>query len=140
MAEYESVLKFDSYTVDKINFNRNDKFEYKNKPIKIDFGIKKSKIVEDDKMIIKLYIELFKDAEENNYPFEMSVDITGYFTISDPTEKINFEPNAIAILYPYIRSIVSTYTVNANIGPIILPAINVNEMIKKEQEDKDKKD
>ena len=132
MAEYESVLKFENYIVDEINFKNNNKFQFENKSIKIDFGIKKSKVVEDNKMIIKLYTEVFKNAEKNNYPFEMNLCITGYFTISDPTEKIDFEPNAIAILYPYIRSIVSTYTVNANVGPIILPAINVNEMLKKE--------
>lgn len=133
MAEYESVLKFENYIVDEINFKNNNKFQIENKPIKIDFGIKKSKVLEDNKMIIKLYTEVFKNAEENNYPFEMSLCITGYFTISDPTEKFNFEPNAIAILYPYIRSIVSTYTVNANVGPVILPAINVNEMLKQEK-------
>lgn len=52
--------------------------------------------------------------------------------------NIDFEPNAIAILYPYVRSIISTYTTNSNVDPIILPTINVVEMLKQEKNNKDK--
>lgn len=45
-----------------------------------------------------------------------------------------FEKNAIAILFPYLRAIVSTYTVNANVAPILLPAMNINEYLRKKYE------
>ena len=88
-------------------------------------------------MKITLIVDIFKDALKNNYPFEMEVSVTGFFEISDNTGKFNFEPNAIAILYPYVRAIVSNYTINANIGAVVLPAINVNEMLKQEEDKKD---
>lgn len=36
-----------------------------------------------------------------------------------------FYPNSIAILFPYIRSFVSTLTLQANVQPIILPTMNL---------------
>ena len=64
-------------------------------------------------------------------PFEMKVDITGTFETQGESPKV-FQANAIAILYPYIRAIVSTYTSAANTQPLILPAINVNAMLEKQ--------
>ena len=52
----------------------------------------------------------------------MIVKLTGYFTEENNDENINFEPNAIAILYPYVRSIVSIYTINSNVNGLILPS------------------
>lgn len=135
MSEYESVLKFENYVVDEINFKRNNKFDPKeNEDSRVEFNIKKSKILDKNNMAIKIYVHIFENAEDNNYPFEMDVSITGYFVISDSTGKINFEPNAIAILYPYVRAIVTNYTINANIGAVILPAINVNKLLENKKD------
>lgn len=137
MAEYESVLKFNNYVVDEIKFKRNNKFNSNAGGLpRVEFSIKKSKIENGNNMIIRLFVHIFENAENNNYPFEMEVSISGFFEISDKTGKYDFEPNAVAILYPYIRSIVSNYTINANIGAVLLPVINVNAMLKQE----DKKD
>ena len=76
--------------------------------------------------------EIFKDAEKNNYPFEMTVSLTGKFEC-EGEEPEKFSKNAIAILYPYVRAIVSTYTANANVNALILPAINVNKLIEEDE-------
>lgn len=76
---------------------------------------------------------IYEDAVENNKPFEMRIELTGYFIV-EGSEPERFKANAIAILYPYIRSIVSTYTANANITPLLLPAINVNKLIEDQKE------
>ena len=83
-------------------------------------------------MEVNLEVRIFEQAEEKNYPFEMLIDITGFFAIMNNNEKIDFKPNAVAILYPYVRAIVSTYTANANVPPLILPPINVNKLLNKE--------
>jgi len=57
----------------------------------------------------------------NDYPFEIKVKILGIF-----------ETNVIAILYPYVRAIISTYTAQANVPALILPPINVNSLMKDE--------
>lgn len=136
MATYESNLIFKGYIVDEVIFKRNEKYKNEeNEKHRITFKINKTKLINGNEMIIKLYTTVFENASDNNYPFEISVTITGYFDISKNDMNIDFEPNAIAILYPYVRAIISIYTTNSNIGPIILPTINVIEMLKQENKD-----
>jgi len=79
---------------------------------------------------------IFKNTK--NPPFTMKVDIAGYFgTMEEIDIEEKYRANAIAILYPYLRAIVSTYTSSANVLPIILPAVNINAML--EEQDKKNK-
>lgn len=134
MDKFKSKLIFKKYIVDEIKFNYNEKFI--DKTAKIDFDIDKEiTYISEKEMQVRLIVYLFRDTEKE-YPFKMKVAIRGFFEIENNNENINFEPNAIAILYPYIRSIVSTYTSSANVMPLILPVINVNKMLQdKEKED-----
>lgn len=64
----------------------------------------------------------------------MKVTIKGYFSIDAEEAHIDvrmFEQNAIAILFPYLGAIVSIYTANANVAPVILPAMNINVYMRK---------
>ena len=136
MEEIKSALIFKRYVVNKIIFEKNDNYTFKEGE-KINFRIKDEIKKQKDKMEVKLMVNIFENAKENSYPFEMEIHITGYFEIENDNENINFMPNAIAILYPYVRAIVSTYTASANVNPLILPTINVNAMLKnKRQEEK----
>lgn len=40
-SKYESILKFNKYIVNEINFKNNDKFEQSSERISIDFNIHK---------------------------------------------------------------------------------------------------
>ena len=131
MEKYESVLKFNNYIVNEINFKRNIKFEQKEE-IPIDVSIQSNIKENDTTMEVNLEVKVFEGAEEKNYPFEMLINITGFFNLVNNKEKIDFKPNAVAILYPYVRAIVSNYTANANVAPLILPPINVNKLLNKE--------
>lgn len=74
---------------------------------------------------------------KNNYPFNINISLTGVFELDnqDIENRKNFaEINAIAILFPYLRAIVSTYTSNANVPPLILLPVNVVNMIQENQE------
>lgn len=132
--KYESVLRFNKYIVNKVSFKNNDNFKQSSERMSMEFNIQKDISKKNNNMEVTLSAQIFNDAEKNNYPFEMEVVLTGYFTEINNDTNINFEPNAIAILYPYIRAIVSTYTAVANISPLILPAINVNKLLE-EQDD-----
>ncbi len=127
--EYVSILRFNQYVVDEISFKNNENFIKKDEKMSIIFNIEKDVKKTENNIEVKLMTTIFKEAEKNNYPFEMKVVLTGYFTVENNEKNINFEPNAIAILFPYIRAIVSTYTASANVPPLILPAINVNKLI-----------
>lgn len=135
MENYESILKFEGYIVNEVYFKKNEKFKNNNEGTPIDIQILPKVNIKKDNMNIILNTEIFTNAIEKNYPFEMKVRITGKFIIKEELAQ-RFVKNAIAILYPYVRALISTYTASANINPLILPAINVNKLI----EDQLKKD
>lgn len=129
-----SSLKFEGYVVEKVNFERNQNLDDSIKQWNLTFNIEnKTKVnKEKNKMKISLSVEVFKGIE--NAPFTIDAEITGIFSINGSEDISQFEPNAIAIMYPYLRAIVSTYTSAANVVPIILPAINVNAMLRNKKE------
>ncbi len=131
-----SSLKFTNYVVDEVNFMTNPKAPKKN-IWNLGFDINNVTDVNEErnKMKIDLMVSIFEGQEDA--PFYMKVKITGYFELVGEDDINKFEANAIAIMYPYLRAIVSTYTASANVSPVILPAINVNAMLKnkKEQEE-----
>lgn len=89
-------------------------------------------VSEDGKnMIVFLKIHIFDDNEDR-YPFRMVLQVEGEFSLAnrDEDKKIDdYYANALSILYPYARAIVSTYTASANIEPLILPTVNINKML-----------
>ena len=124
--------------VDEVVFKRNFKFADDN--IDLDFNVEKEIFYpeKDNFALVTLKTTIFENAEENNYPFTMMVVISGIFEFINKESIRNelLEQNAVAILFPYVRAIVSTYTANANIPPLILPTVNVVKMM---EDDKNKK-
>lgn len=130
----KSVLRFIDYIVDEVNF----KNEYSNdENFQLDFDIDSNiEFKDNNNFILKLNLYLFK--KEENVPFRMNVKVIGIFEVDDVDEKLRMElaeKNAVAILFPYIRALVSNYTSVANVPPLILPPINVAQYV----EDKKKK-
>lgn len=135
MEKIESVLRFDKYIVEEVAFKLNSNFNPTDDKLKVNFSISRSvEHKENGQMIVELRVNIFEKANEKNYPFEMMVQLKGFFTVSD--SNINLEANAVAILYPYIRSIVSMYTSSINVPPLILPVINVNAYIEQLENEK----
>ena len=128
-----SSLKFNGYIVNQVNFIRNEQTKNNSESWELSFEIKNdTKINEEkNKMSISLLLDIFKDVE--NAPFYMNAKITGFFEMAGEEDITRYEANAIAIMYPYLRAIISTYTASANINPLILPAINVNAMLKNQK-------
>ncbi len=115
-----SSLIFENYKVNKVEFKTND--------------IKQQKQVWN----LKFNINIFEGLEDA--PFSMNVEISGFFELAGEDDITRYEANAIAIMYPYLRAIVSTYTASANVSPVILPAINVNAMLKRKKEEENKEE
>lgn len=131
--DVNSSLRFLDYVVEKIEFYVNS--DFREETVNIDFNIKKDIIYLEDEMNtmhVILDLSIFENPVENNYPFNMKVLLKGIFQLdgSDADNRETFaEINSIAILFPYLRSLVSTYTANANIQPLILPPINVVKLL-----------
>ncbi len=130
-----SSLKFLNYIVNSVSYRTNDK-PNENGSWKLNFDITNTTKIskEKDKMTITLAVSVFKGIEDA--PFYIDVEITGYFELEGEDDISKYEANAIAIMYPYLRAIVSNYTSSANVSSVILPAINVNAMLKRKNEQK----
>lgn len=85
--------------------------------------------------IVRLGIEL-GDSKLKEINFYVKVIIAGLFDIVSDIKNLNEEQilhfyrvNAVAILFPYLRSIVSDLTGKGSEAPIILPTMNIAAMI-----------
>lgn len=128
------VITFLDYKVNSIEFKNND--DYDGEEVDIDFGVSAHYHISDDgeEMIVVLNTKIFEPKEGKVYPFRMSVEIEGYFksNFEDKEQEIGqYGKNAVAILFPYVRALVSTFTANANVTPLILPTVNVNKLLDK---------
>lgn len=80
---------------------------------------------------LTLKIDVFSEYEEEKKLF-VSATVIATFKFNGNIEFKTipdfFYPNSIAIIYPYIRSFVSTLTLQANIKPLILPTFNLSSL------------
>lgn len=139
--KYKSVLQFEKYIVKEIRYQANESYITCDDGISLDFDFDAASNFSENnkKMEVELRADVFKNAFQKNYPFEMSVCIKGFFCIETGNKELdNFESNAIAILFPFIRAIISTYTANANIVPVILPPMNINAYLRDKNNKGDK--
>ncbi len=129
------VITFLDYKVNKIEFVNNS--EYNGDEVDVDFDVTAQFKVSQDgqEMIVVLKTDIFAPKEEKIYPFRMTVEVEGYFesNFDQQEDKISqYGKNAVAILFPYVRALVSSFTSNANVTPLILPTVNVNRLLEQE--------
>lgn len=97
-----------------------------NKPLNLNFS--PSGLYDSKRSIFTLSL-LFQANEEDHKETVISIFCEADFgfkkgTRFDEIPKFFF-PNSIAIIFPYIRSFISTLTLQANIPPLILPTMNL---------------
>lgn len=146
MGSIASSFKFKDYRVDFISLESNETFEENNLDIEnieeimdFDYNIKAFNDVEKE---VTLILEI---GNTNKLPYRLKLNLTGLFEFEVESnnldnEKIErlFKQNAIAILFPYARALVSNYTSVSNLAPFNIPAINIIKLL--EDKDKSKKD
>ena len=89
------------------------------------FGISKNKI-DDFNYELRLAFSLH-DVNEVESPFDIDLEISGLFQFKDTNEKdieVFMNTNAVSILFPYLRSILSTSMSSLLVSPIVLPVID----------------
>lgn len=144
MDKVESYLSFEGYIIECIDFAVNKSFKPESGQVELDFSLNCKFENKGDIFIVSLECFIFEDAENKNKPFSLTIVITGFFKfqvdLSEEKQRNMLTVNATAILYPYLRSIVTTITGNSGFPPLILPLINVSDFIKrnppKEQSEK----
>ena len=114
----------------KRTFVKSVNFEYKKDftegELDTSVNIKKECIFKEDKD--KEYIILFKGSFKNEI-FDLEIEFVAVFGTSEIIdesfkESIFVKSSSPAIAFPYLRSFISTLTLNAGLPPLILPAYN----------------
>lgn len=60
--------------------------------------------------------------------FDLNVTLVGQFVL-DAGMVDKLKANAVAVMFPYLRSQVTLLTTQPNIFPIVLPTININKLL-----------
>ncbi|MCI8429368.1 MAG: preprotein translocase subunit SecB [Lachnospiraceae bacterium] len=104
----------------------------------------KFKRAEEDLEDIKLGIKVERDIKkisDNEYRVELALLVAdenerisafvkgiGRFRTDQENQSL-IERNTIAIMFPYLRSYISTLTTQPGMAPVVLPAINIVSML-----------
>jgi len=128
-----SVLKFKGYDVRKMSFETVDCSpeitEFKFKPI----FLEDVKDCGNNCYEVTLSFKIGPSDEVKDCPFIIEIDMRGHFELEPSENDVEnhsfIHKNTIAIMFPYLRAIVSNLTINANIPPLVLPIINIAESL-----------
>lgn len=121
----ESEFKFLGYRISRIECTIKD--EFGKEPEKISQSINiENNFSTDNKRFVEVVLNINVKSESDNLFFFLK--IKGGFQASEemPDElfKTLSKYNGPAILFPFARSIITSYTAQANIPPVILPTVN----------------
>lgn len=136
----KSILTLKNYIVKTMNFSINEEFQFgQDKTININPEFKRQvRKVDNDTATVNLGFCI--SNKKKDMPFSMEIDIEGLFYLENweqPEQLPIITSNAIAILFPYLRSLVSMITANANISPYVLPVMNIITLFDREEKPKD---
>lgn len=80
---------------------------------------------------LRVDIHFSTTPEGNDAKMTLSAEILGLFESSEKWIS-KWERNALSILFPYLRSVVSTVSSLSGHEPILLPTMNINSIFDKE--------
>lgn len=124
----ESDFQFLGYRISTIDCNIQDTFGVQPEKFQqsIDIG---NNFFEKDKRRVEVILKINVNSESKLFSF--GITIKGMFKANEDMtdelfQKLSKE-NGPAILYPFARGIIASYTAQANILPIVLPLMNFSE-------------
>lgn len=127
MNNNKAVIQFAGYRVVNIQYNCTPAFEFPKGEISYKFNFSKLCVPLSEREIQEnVVVNVFYGEEDNfeNAPYRLTVEIAGRF-ICESDWQPQWEANVLAILFPYLRAIVSNITSNSGREPIILPTMNI---------------
>lgn len=127
------------YRVNELDFKFNEAVKgnvaFQIKP-KIECKVAKK----EDNLFVNLTLKINEDISAP-VPFNLKVVLAGTFKLKDATLSDELAQKAqvneaFSVLYPYLRSIVSSVTLQCNIPAYILPTVMPEQLTESEQVDK----
>lgn len=81
--------------------------------------------------VIGLTLKIESNSEKP-FPINLIVEFNGRFTFDESSTEMEIIPymekQAVSVMYPYLRSLVTNLSVDAMINPIILPIIDATQI------------
>ena len=119
--------------ISKMLFETNKEFVFKDE-VQLEMNnnihiIKNSDEQKYDSIVI-LNIGIFTSKNLSDVPFKMNIEVEGHFIWDEKLEEDTLQldsllkQNAPAILYSYLRPIITLITVEANMPPLVIPLMN----------------
>lgn len=130
-----AVLNFKNYRVISMSYAQNKEFDassQKKISFKPKFGIN---LIADGKDEAKILLTF---VSKNELPFNIKIVLEGSFKYNASEDEVNigFEKllkrNATAILFPYLRAIISQLTSMGNeYPPLLIPVMNIGTLLER---------
>lgn len=119
-----SELKLEHVVFDTLSFNRIG-FQQKEQNIKLKVGVSVNQLA-DSKYRVSLKVSVERESE-----YTAEVQVSGFCSISESCVAKDeiLKKNAVAVLFPYVRSELTLLTAQPETTPIVLPVMNINAMI-----------
>lgn len=134
------TLKFDDYIVNNLSYRKNENYEKSEGGIEINPDFSAKILASESKAVVKISASI-TSKEDIPTPFDVEVTLSGFFEQDgyskdkDDNEKFKhmLSANALAILFPYVRTLISDLTLKSNEYPAFnLPVMNFVEIMNKE--------
>ena len=119
--------------VTKISYESNEKYVFKDElvlELNNNIQVIKSNEKERRESIVVLNVGIFTIKDISSVPFQINIEIEGRFKWDDKLEGTTeilenmLKQNAPAILYSYLRPIITLITVEGNMPPLVIPLVN----------------
>lgn len=122
-TENNCVLTLNHLVFDEIRFSRTNFRSGKDLKVEFSFNFEDRA---DDEFITSIRAIGNKEME---YTFE--VRVSGYFHLNEQVKNRTMivQQNAVAIVFPYLRSQISLLTAQPEVEPVVLPAMNIAQMV-----------
>ena len=131
MQGANTIFKLVEYSITDFSYSINKEFSSKEETLQIPFKFTNviSGINEDN-----FSIDIISKIEDIGFPFILNCTIRAVFNVAKWEEnKEQNEMTALTILFPYMRTLVTTLTSAAEVQPIILPVMNIVELVKSQK-------
>lgn len=123
MNELDCVLKLNHLVFDELSFRRKN---FKNgNDVHFEFSFNFELRGKTD-FVVHLQIKGTKQDE-----YEIVARASGYFALNDAAnyDFLTLRQNAVAIVFPYLRSQISLLTAQPEVDPVLIPPMNIAKMV-----------
>ena len=132
MKDISGIIMFDGFRIEKFQFDWDVSLEQIGiNGYKYNIGYT-GRVQKDKSKQIDLIIYLFDNNSKSfeDSPVKLELILAGKFHKADGTAwDQRWDSNALAILFPYARSIIASFTAQSGLETINLPTINTRSLI-----------